>query len=153
MTEQDYTTTITVNASPAETFAAINDVRAWWGHDIEGPTDHPDAEFTFRGVDKHRALIRVTELVPGERVVWRVLDNHLTFVNDQSEWVGTTIRFDISPTDDGSMIRFSHIGLRPGQECYDVCAPAWTFFIVDSLRALINDGRGDPMEKHPARVA
>lgn len=153
MNEQNYTTTITVDASPAETYAAINDVRGWWGHDVEGPTDVLGAEFTFRGVDMHRALIKVTELVPGERVVWHVLDNHLTFVTDQTEWVGTTIRFDISPTDGGSMVRFSHVGLLPGQQCYEVCAPAWTFFIVDSLRALINAGRGEPMAKHPGRVA
>jgi uncharacterized protein YndB with AHSA1/START domain len=153
MNDQNYTTTITVDAAPADTYAAINDVRAWWGADVEGRTDTPGAEFTYRGEDKHRSLIKVTELVPEKRVVWRVLDNHLTFVTDQTEWVGTTIRFDISPTDTGSLIRFSHIGLLPGQECYDVCAPAWTFFIVDSLRALINSGRGEPLAKHPARVA
>ena len=153
MNEQNYTTTITVDASPAEAYAAINDVRAWWGEDVEGPTDVLGAAFTFRGENMHRSLIQVTELVPGVRVVWRVLDNHLTFVDDQSEWVGTTISFDILPTDGASLIRFSHVGLLPGQECYDVCAPAWTFFVVDSLRALINSGAGRPLAKHPARVA
>jgi uncharacterized protein YndB with AHSA1/START domain len=153
MNEQSYTTTITVDASPANAYAAINDVRAWWGHDIEGPTDVLGGEFVFRGVDKHRSRIKVTELVPGERVVWQVGDTHLTFVTDQTEWVGTTIRFEISAVEGGSLIRFSHVGLLPGQECYDVCAPAWTFFIVDSLRALINSGAGQPLDKHPARVA
>lgn len=153
MNDQSYITTITVDASPAETYAAINDVRAWWGQDVEGPTDVLGAEFVFRGMDQHRSLIKVTELVPGERVVWRVGDTHLAFVTDQTEWVGTTIRFDISPTEDGSLIRFSHVGLLPEHECYEVCAPAWTFFIVDSLRALINSGAGEPMDVHPARVA
>jgi len=153
MNDQSYITTITVDASPAETYAAINDVRAWWGQDVEGSTDVLGAEFVFRGMDQHRSLIKVTELVPGERVVWRVGDTHLAFVTDQTEWVGTTIRFDISPTEDGSLIRFSHVGLLPEHECYEVCAPAWTFFIVDSLRALINSGAGEPMDVHPARVA
>ena len=99
MNDQSYITTITVDASPAETYAAINDVRAWWGQDVEGPTDVLGAEFVFRGMDQHRSLIKVTELVPGERVVWRVGDTHLAFVTDQTEWVGTTIRFDISPTE------------------------------------------------------
>ena len=153
MNDQSYITTITVDASPAETYAAINDVRAWWGQDVEGSTDVLGAEFVFRGMDQHRSLIKVTELVPGERVVWRVGDTHLAFVTDQTEWVGTTIRFDISPTEDGSLIRFSHVGLLPEHECYEVCAPAWTFFIVDSLRALINSGAGVPMDVHPARVA
>jgi hypothetical protein len=153
MNDQSYITTITVDASPAEAYAAINNVRAWWGRDVEGPTDVLGAEFTFRGMDQHRSLIKVTELVPSERVVWRVGDTRLVFVTDQTEWVGTTIRFDISPTDSGSLIRFSHVGLLPEHECYEVCAPAWTFFIVDSLRALINSGAGEPMDVHPARVA
>ena len=153
MNEQSYTTTITVEAPPADAYAAINDVRAWWGQDVEGPTDVLGAEFTFRGQDQHRSKIKVAELVPGERVVWHVGDTYLAFVTDQREWVDTTIRFDISPTDTGSMIRFSHVGLLPEHQCFEVCAPAWTFFIVDSLRALINSGVGEPMAKHPARVA
>jgi Activator of Hsp90 ATPase homolog 1-like protein len=153
MNDQNYTTTITVDASPADTYNAINDVRAWWGRDVEGPTDVLGAEFTFRGMDQHRSLITVTELVPGERVVWHVGDTRMVFVEDQTEWVDTTIRFDISPTEEGSLIRFSHVGLLPEHECYDVCAPAWTFFIVDSLRALINSGAGEPMAVHPARIA
>jgi hypothetical protein len=153
MYDQNYTTTITVDASPADTYAAINDVRAWWGRDVEGPTDVLGAQFTFRGMDQHRSLITVTELVPGERVVWHVGDTRMAFVEDQTEWVDTTIRFDISPTEEGSLIRFSHVGLLPEHECYDVCAPAWTFFIVDSLRGLINSGAGEPMAKHPARIA
>ena len=153
MNEQSYITTVAVDASPADAYAAINDVHAWWGLDIEGPTDVLGAEFTFRGQDMHRARIKVVELVPGKRVVWQVTDNLFTFTTDQTEWVGTTIRFDIRPTDTGSLIRFSHLGLLPDHECYELCAPAWTFFIVDSLRALINAGRGEPMAVHPARVA
>jgi uncharacterized protein YndB with AHSA1/START domain len=152
MNEQSYTTTITVDAPPAETYAAINDVHAWWGHDIEGPTDVLGARFTFRGQNMHWAQIEVTELIPGKRVIWRVVDNRFAFTTDQTEWVDTTIRFDITPIDSGSMIRFSHVGLLPEHECYELCAPAWTFFIVDSLRSLINSGSGDPMAKHLDRM-
>jgi hypothetical protein len=63
----------------------------------------------------------------------------------------TTIAVDAPPAE--ALVRFSHLGLLPDHECYELCAPAWTFFIVDSLRALINAGRGEPMAKHPARVA
>jgi hypothetical protein len=152
MNDQDYITTITVDATPAATYAAINDVHSWWGHDIEGPTDVVGARFTFRGQDMHWARIEVLELIPDERVVWQVVENRFTFTTDQSEWVDTVIRFDITPTDAGSLLRFSHIGLRPDHECYSLCAPAWTFFIVDSLRSLINSGAGEPMATHPNRI-
>jgi uncharacterized protein YndB with AHSA1/START domain len=152
MNEQSYTTTITVDATPADAYAAINDVHSWWGHDIEGRTDVVGSRFTFRGQDMHWAVIEVAELVPAERVVWHVVANKFTFTTDQTEWVDTRIEFHIAPVDGGSLIRFSHVGLVPQHECYDLCAPAWTFFIVDSLRALINSGVGEPMAKHPNRV-
>ena len=38
----------------------------------------------------------MTELVLGKRVVWRVLENDMSFVDDKSEWVGNEIVFDIA---------------------------------------------------------
>jgi hypothetical protein len=142
-----YTTTLTVDQSPEQAFDAINDVRGWWSEDIEGCTDKVDEEFTFRGKDIHYSRIRVTELIPGESVRWLVLDNYINFVDDQSEWKGTEIRFAISQKGDGAEIRFSHLGLVPAYECFDVCSNAWSFFIHDSLRSLIAAGEGQPMEK------
>ena len=38
----------------------------------------------------------MTEVVPDERVTWRVLDNTFSFVQDQAEWDDTEVRFEIS---------------------------------------------------------
>jgi uncharacterized protein YndB with AHSA1/START domain len=150
MTEHSYTTTITVDRAPGEVFDAVNDVRGWWSQEVEGSTDRVGAEFRYRGHDdadtvEHLATIRVEELVPGRRVVWRVLDNHLSFVQDQSEWIGTEIRFDIAPVGGATEVRFTHAGLVPAYECFDVCRDAWGFFVGDSLRSLITTGRGAPI--------
>ncbi len=147
MNEHGFGTTISVKATPLEAFAAINDVRGWWGHDVEGSTDTVGDEFTYYGEDVHRSVIRVIDLVPGERVVWHVLDNWMSFVEDQSEWRDTRIVFEVSATDDGAEIRFSHLGLVPAYECYDVCRNAWTFFVEDSLPSLIATGVGKPLLK------
>ena len=149
--DASFRTTLSVEATPDDAFAAINDVRGWWSQDVDGSTDTVGAVFGFRGNHEgrnvHRAQIEVTELVPGARVVWRVLDNWMGFIDDQSEWTGTRIVFEISPTAGGSEIRFSHLGLVPTYECYDVCFDAWTFFLRDSLRALIATGHGEPMPR------
>ena len=68
-------------------------------------------------------------------------------MQDQSEWKDTRIVFDISRSEDGTQVRFSHLGLVPAYECFDVCSNAWSFFIQDSLRRLITTGSGRPMPR------
>ncbi len=113
--------------------------------------DTVGAEFSYRGNHEgrnvHRARIRVVEQVPGERVVWEVLDNWMSFIDDQAEWTGTRIVFEIAPTERGAEVGFSHLGLVPSYECYDACYDAWTFFVQSSLRDLITTGRGEPMAR------
>ena len=146
-----YTTKFTVDQSPAQVYDAVLNVAGWWSVDIEGPTDQAGQEFTFRGQDIHRSQIRVTELVPGKRVVWHVLDTYMNFVDDQNEWPDTDITFEITERDGVTELEFSHIGLNPAFECYDRCSNAWTFFVRDSLYELITTGTGRPMEKLTAQ--
>lgn len=161
MSESSYRTVVFVEATPEQAYAAINDVRAWWSEDLEGSTDAVGAAFDFRGnhegVNVHRARIEVTDLVPGERVAWHVVDNHFTFTEDQAEWIDTRIVFELAPSGEGTQIRFRHEGLVAAYECYDVCSNAWAHFLHDSLRGLIESGRGEPMERlsaeEPARSA
>jgi uncharacterized protein YndB with AHSA1/START domain len=144
MSHRDFTTTFSVDQSPAEVFAAITNVRGWWSGNIEGKTAEVGDEFTYRYEDVHRSTQRVTEAVPGQRVVWRVLDATLSFAKDKSEWTGTEIRFDIARKGDQTEVRFTHVGLAPQVECFEACSSAWSFYIGGSLRELIVSGKGEP---------
>jgi hypothetical protein len=144
MNEPSYTATIVVDRTPDEAFAAITDVRGWWSRDIDGRTDELGAEFTYRAEDVHRSTMRIVELVPGERVVWLCLDNHFSFTNDKTEWIGTTISFEISRVGDRTRVRFTHLGLVPDYECFNVCSNAWGGYITSSLKNLIATGQGSP---------
>jgi hypothetical protein len=144
MSDQGYTTSITVERPALEVFHAINDVRSWWNEDITGESDKVGAEFIHHVKGIHRARIQVTELAPGERVTWRVLDNWFSFVQDESEWKDTEIRFDLSEREGATEVRFTHIGLVPDYECFDVCRNAWGLYIGGSLRSLITTGAGRP---------
>jgi hypothetical protein len=147
MTAKDYNTSFTVDQSPEQVFDAINNVRGWWSGEIDGPTDKLGAEFTYRYQDLHRSTQKITELVRGKKVVWRVLDAKLNFVKDKDEWNGTDIVFEIARKGDKTELRFTHVGLAPAIECYGKCAGAWGFYINESLRSLITTGRGDPNAK------
>jgi hypothetical protein len=39
MDDHSFSTTFTVDQTPEEAFAAINDVRGWWSGEIDGSTD------------------------------------------------------------------------------------------------------------------
>lgn len=140
---QSYSTSFTVDQSPEEVFAAINNVRGWWSEDIEGRTDEL-GEFKYHYQNIHRCSIQITELVPGERVVWHIADNYFSFVQDKSEWTDTDIVFEIAEQGDTTEVRFTHVGLVPAYECYDVCSDSWGTYINGSLRDLIATGKGRP---------
>ncbi|MGA8170210.1 MAG: SRPBCC domain-containing protein [Methylocystis sp.] len=144
MNTRDLTITISVDQSPEEVYDAINNVRGWWSGEIDGDTDKLGAEFTYRYKDVHRSTQRITQLDPGKKVAWRVLDSELNFVTDKTEWNGTDIVFDITRKDGKTELRFTHVGLVPTFECYGGCSGAWGFYINDSLRGLIATGKGRP---------
>jgi hypothetical protein len=147
MSERPYTTAFTVDQSPEEVFAAINNVRGWWSENVTGSTDEPGAEFTFRHEDAHRSTQRIAALVPGQKVVWQVVDSQLSFVQDKAEWTGTEVVFEIGRKDGQTELRFTHAGLVPALECYGDCAGAWIFYVNDSLCSLITTGVGQPAKQ------
>jgi uncharacterized protein YndB with AHSA1/START domain len=141
MKKQDFNTSITVDRSPEEVFKAINDVRGWWSGEVNGDTDRLGAEFTYRYKDMHKSTQKVTEFVPGKRVVWHVTDAELTFVKDKKEWVGTDIVFEIGREGGKTELRFTHAGLIPAFQCYSGCSDAWGALVGKNLRNLITLGK------------
>lgn len=144
MKVQDYTTTITVAQSPAQVFNAINNVRGWWSEQIEGRTDALNEVFDYHYQDVHRSRMKIIEFILNKKVVWLVEDNYFNFIKDQTEWKGTKISFEILKKDNLSQLVFTHIGLIPSYECYDICSDAWSNYIQGSLKNLIEKGKGNP---------
>ena len=150
MNNRNFTTAFTVDQTPEAAFAAINNVRGWWSEEIDGSTDKRGGEFKYHFQDSHRCRLKITELVPGKKVVWRVLDNYFSFTKDKTvEWKGTDIIFDISKKGDQTEVRFTHQGLVPEYECYDACREGWSTYINGSLRDLITTGKGQPNVGQP----
>jgi hypothetical protein len=143
-----FTTVIAVDQTPQQAFDAIANVRGWWSQDIDGGTDTVGDEFSYRYQDKHRSLIRVTEVVPGRKVSWLVLDNYFANAAGPDEWKDTTVEFEISSSEEGTTeVRFTHVGLVPAFECYDACSNAWGSLVNGSLRSLITTGTGQPLPR------
>jgi hypothetical protein len=139
-----FTTTILVDRTPEQAFAAINNARGWWSEEIDGATDKLGATFHYHFRDVHRCTLQIRELVPGEKVVWHVLDNHFSFTADKTEWKGTDLQFEIARRGPQTEVTFTHVGLVPDYECYSACSEGWRTYIDGSLQALIVTGEGRP---------
>jgi len=151
MRDKNFTTSFLVDQSPEEVFNAVNNVRGWWSGEIDGDTDKLGAVFEYRYRELHRSVQKITEFVPGKKVVWHIVDGYLNFVRDKDEWKGTDIVFEISKKGDKTELRFTHVGLVPAFECYGDCSGAWGFYINESLRPLITTGKGQPNKREKAR--
>ena len=144
---QNYTATISVDQSPKEALDAIRNVRGWWSEEIEGSTAKVGDEFRYHYQDLHTCTMKLVELVPDKRVAWLVTDNYFSFTEDKTEWMGTKVVFDIAKKGNKTEIHFTHEGLVPAYECYNVCSDAWGSYIRGSLKSLIATGKGSPNQK------
>lgn len=143
MNNQDFTTTILVDQTPADVYQTILNVRAWWSglyeESFEGSSEKLGDEFSFRaGGGAHYTRQKLVELVPDKKVTWLVTESNLSFVDTTDEWTGTKISFNIFEEGDKTKIVFMHLGLVPEFECYDSCAPAWTQYMHERLTDALN---------------
>lgn len=144
MENQNFTTFILVEQSPAEAFKAVNNPKAWWTDGIEGNPEKLNDVWDYHFGDNHRSKIKTVELVPGKKVVWLIEENYFKNAKDQSEWVGNKITFEISKQGNKTKLVFTQIGLVPACNCYKACEWAWTGFVQKSLKSLIATGKAEP---------
>ena len=146
MKTKDFTTSMLVEQSPEEAFKAINNVRGWWSEVIQGGTEKLNDEFTYRHKDMHYSKHRLVEVVPNQKVVWLTLDSKLYFLENQTEWNGTKVFFEILKKGNKTEVKFTHEGLTPECECYEACFGGWSHYLK-SLQQLITTGKGHPDTK------
>jgi hypothetical protein len=91
--------------------------------------------------------MKITELIPDKKVVWHMLENYFNCTEDKSEWKGTKITFEIVKKSDKTEIHFTHLGLVPECECFDICSNAWGTNIDRSLKNLMTTGKGMPTRR------
>jgi hypothetical protein len=143
MKTQDYHTSILVNVSCAEAFKSINNVSAWWTIVFEGHAEKLNDIFTVRFGETF-ITIKIIELIPDKKIGWHVIDGYKHWLKDKKEWHNTKMSWEISARNNKTEILFTHIGLIPGMECYEICEKSWHFYINESLFKLLNEGKGAP---------
>jgi hypothetical protein len=141
--QNSYTTTILVDQTPREVFDAVNNVRGWWNKKSRGSSQKLNDEFVINFGSSNRSKIKLIEVIPDRKVVWSVLESSQNSLKDKSEWKGTKMKFEISKQKGKTQLKFTHLGLEPGLECFDDCFIGWNYYI-GSLRKLITASKGQP---------
>jgi hypothetical protein len=144
MANKNFHRSITVNESAEEVMKKISQVNKWWAKKTKGKTEKLNDKFT---VDFGETFVdfQISELIPNKKVVWKVTDCNLHWINNKKEWNNTEVLFEISEKKNLTQIDFTHFGLVPGLECYKDCEIGWTEHITNSLVKFINEGKGMPV--------
>ncbi len=149
MTTDNYSRTITVNNSPAAAYEALTTgIENWWTKPDSPISKLGDqAKFTFPP-GKSFWTFEATALKPNERVEMQCVEAlHLHEGQPkkiEQEWLGTKVIWQIRSNGEATDIQIEHVGLTPSLHCYDVCQAGWDLFFVDSLKAYLNTGVGNP---------
>ena len=141
--DQNFHRTITVNASAKESMKKISQIDQWWKKDFSGSAEKLNDTFNVPFGEPSFVDFVVSEFAPGKKVAWKVTDCYLPWFKDKKEWNNTEVVFELSQENGKTKIDFTHVGLVPGIECYDVCEKGWDGHI-NTLGNFINEGKGLP---------
>ncbi len=141
--QTDYHTFINVNTSARKAAEAISNPSAWWTENFGGSAKNLNDTFI---VTFGETFVRfnITEMIPEKRIVWLVKDCNLHWLKDKTEWNNTSILWEIMSNSNSTQIEMTHIGLRPGIECFEACEKGWDQYVKDSLFRLLTKGKGIP---------
>lgn len=134
---------IGIKAPASKVYAALSTIdglASWWTTATTG-NSKPDGAITFRfhtetGDEIGGFDMDVLELVPDEKVRWRVKAG-------PAEWVGTDIEFLLDRQDEYTIVMFGHRNWREEVEFTAHCSTKWATFLL-SLRDLLESGKGKP---------
>ncbi len=143
MENKNFHTTIKVNASAEEAMKKIAQVNLWWAKKFIGKAEKLHDKFSVHFGETF-VDFQISEFILDKKVVWKVTDCNLNWINNKKEWNGTEVVFETSEMKDSTQINFTHVGLVPGVECYDDCEVGWNGHITNSLVKFINEGKGMP---------
>jgi uncharacterized protein YndB with AHSA1/START domain len=129
VTDNSCTKALTSAAAPERVFAALTDpdqVTAWWNAKSTTGSGEAGGELriTF-GAEEQATVMRVLAARRPDVVVWEVTSSPL--VPDSA---GTRPAFTMTAAGDGCRLGFTHYGLVPQLECFELCNVDWGRFLV-----------------------
>jgi hypothetical protein len=132
----DYQINIQAAINAREAMDKISRVSEWWAKDFTGTARKLGDAFTVR-FGESSVDFKIVEAVPDQRITWQVAHCHLPWLQNTTEWTGTSVVWEVSASNGPATVTMTHRGLAPGIECYDKCKRGWDFFVLLPLRILL----------------
>ena len=143
-----YSEKVLIKGSPQQVFKAISgNVHQWWGK-TDAPVNQINDEFTTSFAETFWKF-RITLFEPDKKIVWTCIEAkhiHSGHEGIEKEWLGTSVEWVLEEQADekSTLLSFTHNGLVPELNCYDICYPAWEKFVTKSLKSFVESGKGMP---------
>jgi uncharacterized protein YndB with AHSA1/START domain len=130
-----------VDASPGRLWSALTEregLAGWWSTEVDCPPAAVGTVVRFTFAGDFNPQMEVTELVDGERLVWRCVGGH-------QNWDDGTFLFELAPRPNGrSRLRFSQeYAIELSDDDYGIYNFNWGYYL-ESLRLLCVTGAGKP---------
>ena len=126
-----------INASRSTVYEALttlNGLQKWWTVETSGNSEM-NGVIQFRFGNNFGPDMRVTELIPNEKVKWEC-------VASSYGWLGHTYTFLLDENEGKTRVRFSHDGWKEQDDFCAICSFAWGRY-MESLRQLCQTGKGE----------
>lgn len=142
-----YTTKVLIKGSKEQIFDAISQhVQKWWGN-TDCTVSGIDDEF-ITSFDKTYWKFKISKFEPFTEIVWKCIDAshiHAGYNEIEKEWIGTSVQWLLEESNQNeTILHFTHNGLIPELNCYEICFPAWERFVTKSLKSFVEMGTGMP---------
>lgn len=145
---KNFEKTIVLEATDNFVYEALtHSIHQWWTEMFEGTSNQQGKTFTIRFGSNVFKTMLVEELIPNQKVEWRVIDSLIDIpeLAHKTEWINTQIVWDISTQNNTTTLHLTHFGLTPEIECYNICEAGWHDF-TNSLKSFIETGIGNPFK-------
>ncbi|SDS05652.1 SRPBCC domain-containing protein [Gramella sp. MAR_2010_147] len=134
---------LTIKTSPETIFKAVSTekgITGWWCKDAK--VGEAEGEKSLLKFNKQGTIVpmgfETIRLDSNKKVVWECIDN------PNPAWIGTKLTTEISKTEDGAEVIFSHSEFDEkwkGQEPFEMTKQGWRHF-MDSLVSYCEIGEG-----------
>jgi uncharacterized protein YndB with AHSA1/START domain len=133
---------VRIRATPKQVYRCVATPEgiAQWFTEAASPNYRKGGTLELR-FDGEPVNFTISELNEPSRICWHC-------DSENNSWFDTDIAFEFEEQGDRTVVRFDHTGWPEVSDRFRDCSQSWAYFL-ESLRSLVEEGRGTPESVAP----